>query len=245
MPCVCLQCVRELVDTHPHGRRAAKCPECRAETAEADVRPNYGLRQAMASLLAIHMQTAPLQTSPHPAPLHYNPADFSTKRFLFTAEEWDETQRSLAECRETYRVAAEHNRRCEEAMRREWEEMERAAQQQQQQQQTTSRLTVSVVLRGSTRPTLHQEVPESFDDLLRKVLERFGFGDRPVREARLFAEGALVSANEHLRDGDHVELVLVAPQPSPPAPQDVPLPAFMAPSPPPRHSATSTEHQDT
>ncbi|CEM20306.1 unnamed protein product [Vitrella brassicaformis CCMP3155] len=53
----CAACVRGLIRTHPHGRRAAKCAICRAATAEIDVRPNHGMREAMAALLAIHMQT--------------------------------------------------------------------------------------------------------------------------------------------------------------------------------------------
>ncbi|CEM02011.1 unnamed protein product [Vitrella brassicaformis CCMP3155] len=53
----CAACVRGLIRHHPYGLRAAKCAICREETAEADVRPNHGRREAMASLLAIRMQT--------------------------------------------------------------------------------------------------------------------------------------------------------------------------------------------
>ncbi|CEL94674.1 unnamed protein product [Vitrella brassicaformis CCMP3155] len=73
------------------------------------------------------------------APLYFDPADLNSKRFLFTAAEWDEIQRDLAECRERYRVAAEHNRRCEEALRREREERERAARESDHETATQSR----------------------------------------------------------------------------------------------------------
>jgi len=56
----CAACVRGLIRHHPYGRRAAKCAICRAATAEVDVRPNHGMREAMASLLAIRMQTVSL-----------------------------------------------------------------------------------------------------------------------------------------------------------------------------------------
>jgi len=52
----CAKCVRNLVRHHPYGRRAAKCSECRVETAEADVRPNYLAQKAVTSLLAVRMQ---------------------------------------------------------------------------------------------------------------------------------------------------------------------------------------------
>ncbi|CEM13930.1 unnamed protein product [Vitrella brassicaformis CCMP3155] len=48
--------MRNLVRHHPYGRRAAKCSECRVETAEADVRPNYLAQKAVTSLLAVRMQ---------------------------------------------------------------------------------------------------------------------------------------------------------------------------------------------
>ncbi|CEM13566.1 unnamed protein product [Vitrella brassicaformis CCMP3155] len=40
----CAECVRGLIRHHPHGRRVARCPECRAVTAEANIQPNYALR---------------------------------------------------------------------------------------------------------------------------------------------------------------------------------------------------------
>ncbi|CEM38781.1 unnamed protein product [Vitrella brassicaformis CCMP3155] len=40
----CRECVRELIRNHPHDRRAAVCGLCRRETAEADVRTIYDLR---------------------------------------------------------------------------------------------------------------------------------------------------------------------------------------------------------
>jgi len=56
----CAKCVRNLVRHHPYGRRAAKCPECRDETEEADVRPNHLARQAVLSLLAMRMRLVSL-----------------------------------------------------------------------------------------------------------------------------------------------------------------------------------------
>ncbi|CEM25449.1 unnamed protein product [Vitrella brassicaformis CCMP3155] len=39
------------------NRRRTKWPACKEETAHTNVRPNYGLKDAVASLLAVHMQT--------------------------------------------------------------------------------------------------------------------------------------------------------------------------------------------
>ncbi|CEM22061.1 unnamed protein product [Vitrella brassicaformis CCMP3155] len=47
---ICGQCVGQLIDHHPHGRRAAICPKCRKETAETDVSPNHDMRELLAFL---------------------------------------------------------------------------------------------------------------------------------------------------------------------------------------------------